>query len=284
MSAVVRVDGLSKRYGATQALDGVSFEVAAGEMIAVLGPSGAGKTTLMRCINGGVKPDAGTVTVNGQEVTALEGRALRRVRSKIGLVYQQFNLVGRMSVLTNVLAARLFEAPGYRWLRYCFGKGDVELALRCLQRVDLGDRAYQRADTLSGGQQQRVALARAMCQEPALMLADEPVASLDPRLADRILGYLAAVNQADGVPTIVNLHTVALARRFASRVIGVNAGRIVVDAPAAVLDDPQTLNRIYDGATEDDESEELSGLPTAGLAMAIGQPPARPSTKVGAPA
>ncbi|MBV8084379.1 MAG: phosphonate ABC transporter ATP-binding protein [Chloroflexi bacterium] len=258
MGPVVRVEDLSKRYGTTQALDGVSFEVHPGEMVAVLGPSGAGKTTLLRCLNGSVTPDAGTVEVNGERIDLLAASGLRRARRRIGLVYQQFNLVGRLSVLTNVLSSRLFEAPGYRWLRFGFTPQEVQLAFRCLARVDLLDRAYQRADTLSGGQQQRVALARAMCQEPALMLADEPVASLDPRLADRILGYLAEVNRSDGVPTIVNLHTVDLARRFATRVLGVNSGRIVVDVPATALADPQLLRRIYDGATEDEEELELA--------------------------
>jgi len=258
--SAVSVRHAYKRYGTTQALDGVSFDIAAGSFVAILGPSGAGKTTLVRSLSGMIRPDSGQVMVGGQDLAALQGAALRATQRRIGVVYQQFNLVGRLSVLTNVLTTAVPDLPARRWLRMSFTDSQRRRAFRCLERVDLLDRAYQRADTLSGGQQQRVALARAMCQEPTLLLADEPVASVDPRLADRILGYVRQVNERDGVTTLVNLHTVDLARRYASRVIGVNTGRVVVDGPSSLLDDPDVLRRIYAGTTDEEE-----------LAVALGQ-------------
>lgn len=249
----VRVVGLRKVYPRAVALDDVSLELPGGQFVAVLGPSGAGKTTLLRALTGMVRPDAGRIHIGDEELTALHGRARRTAQNRIGMVYQQFNLVGRLRVLTNVLMGRLPELGPAAWLTGRFPSAAVEEAYRCLDRVDLLDRAHQRADTLSGGQQQRVALARAMCQQPRLLLADEPVASVDPKLAERILAYLREVNRADGITTVVNLHTVALASRFADRVIGVNAGRVVVDGPASLLDDPATVRRIYDGTTDADE-------------------------------
>jgi phosphonate transport system ATP-binding protein len=249
----VRVVGLRKAYPRTVALDDVSVELPGGQFVAVLGPSGAGKTTLLRTLTGMVRPDAGRIHIGDEELTALQGRARRAAQNRIGMVYQQFNLVGRLRVLTNVLMGRLPEVGPAAWLTGRFPAAAVEDAYRCLDRVDLLDRAHQRADTLSGGQQQRVALARAMCQRPRLLLADEPVASVDPKLAERILSYLREVNRADGITTVVNLHTVGLASRFADRVIGINAGRVVVDGPASLLDDPATVRRIYDGATDADE-------------------------------
>ena len=256
----VCVRNATKRYGTTQALDDVSFEITAGSFVAILGPSGAGKTTLVRALSGMIRPDAGHVMVAGQDLASLQGQAMRTVQRRIGVVYQQFNLVGRLSVLSNVLTAAVPDLPSRRWLRMSFTDAQRRRAYRCLERVDLLERAYQRSDTLSGGQQQRVALARAMCQEPTLLLADEPVASVDPRLADRILGYVRQVNERDGVTTLVNLHTVDLARRYASRVIGINSGRVVVDGPSSLLDDPAVLQRIYAGATDEEE-----------LAVALGQ-------------
>ena len=255
----VQVTGLRKVYPGTVALDDVSLQVPGGQFVAVLGPSGAGKTTLMRALTGMVRPDAGQIHIGDEELTALTGAARRAAQNRIGMVYQQFNLVGRLRVLTNVLMGRLPGMGPAAWLTGRFPAAAVEDAYRCLDRVDLLDRAHQRADTLSGGQQQRVALARAMCQRPSLLLADEPVASVDPKLAERILSYLREVNRADSITTVVNLHTVAMASRFADRVIGINAGRVVVDGPASLLDDPATIRRIYAGAT--DAEELLVALP-----------------------
>jgi phosphonate transport system ATP-binding protein len=265
MAPALGVRGLTKRYGSALAIADVSFEVASDEMVAILGPSGAGKTTLLRCLNGTVRPNSGSVELAGRDISQLRGRARRQASRSIGFVYQQLNLVGRLSVLTNVLMARLSDAPFLRWTRYSFSQAELDLAFHCLDRVGLAERAYQRADTLSGGQQQRVALARALCQQPAMMLADEPVSSLDPRLADRILQDLAEVSRGDGIPTLVNLHTVELARRFATRVIGLNAGRIVVDGPIASLDDSAVLAAIYDGAADVELGPALRALPSRTL-------------------
>jgi phosphonate transport system ATP-binding protein len=253
MSTRVRVQALRKAYPGTVALDDVDLDIAGGEFVAVLGPSGAGKTTLLRSLTGMVRPDAGRIHIGDEELTALSGAARRAAQNRIGMVYQQFNLVGRLRVLTNVLMGRLPGLPLAAWVTGRFPADAVRDACAALERVDLLERAHQRADTLSGGQQQRVALARALCQRPRLLLADEPVASVDPRLAERILGHLRAVNREQGLTTLVNLHTVALAARFADRVVGVNAGRIVVDGPASLLDDPATVRRIYAGATDEDE-------------------------------
>jgi phosphonate transport system ATP-binding protein len=233
----VRVAGLRKAYPRTVALDDVTLEVPGGQFVAVLGPSGAGKTTLLRTLagiydpvagrlevegsvgslidpaTGMVRPDAGHIHSGDEELTALHGRARRAAQNRIGMVYQQFNLVGRLRVLTNVLMGRLPGMGPAAWLTGRFPVEAVQEAYRCLDRVDLLDRAHQRADTLSGGQQQRVALARALCQRPRLLLADEPVASVDPKLAERILGHLREINREQGLTTLVNLHTVALAAR-----------------------------------------------------------------------
>jgi phosphonate transport system ATP-binding protein len=269
----VTVRGVRKTYGPTTALAGVDLDLAPGEFVAVLGPSGAGKTTLMRTLTGIVRPDAGEVHVGEHDLTALTGSQLRAAQNRIGMVHQQFNLVGRLRVITNVLMGRLPGMGPAAWLAGRFDRAASADAFACLERVDLLDRARQRADTLSGGQQQRVALARALCQKPRLLLADEPVASVDPKLAERILGHLREINREQGITTLVNLHTVALAARFADRVVGVNAGRIVVDGPVAILEDPATLRRIYAG-TEDDE-ELVVALPEW-MTAAPGPVPAAP--------
>lgn len=253
VSTPVAVRALRKAYPGTVALDDVTLDIAGGEFVAVLGPSGAGKTTLLRSLTGMVRPDSGRILVGDQDLTALTGSARRAAQNRIGMVYQQFNLVGRLRVLTNVLMGRLPGLPARAWLSGRFPEDAVQDAYACLERVDLLDRAHQRADTLSGGQQQRVALARALCQRPRLLLADEPVASVDPKLAERILGHLREINREQGLTTLVNLHTVALAARFADRVVGINAGRVVVDGPAELLRDPATIHRIYAGAVDADE-------------------------------
>lgn len=232
---MITIRGLSKRYGNLQALRQVDFEVAPGEFCAVLGPSGAGKSTLLACINRLVEPDAGDIIVGGhrQPITRRQMRALRR---DVGMVFQDHNLVPRMSVLKNVLLGRLAHLSTLSSLLQLFPKADVALAMECLQRVELADRAWSRSDKLSGGQQQRVGIARAIAQQPKVILADEPVASLDPKTARTVLGDLKAAAQEFKVSVLCNLHQVAYATEFADRIVGLRAGEVVFSGAPAALD------------------------------------------------
>ena len=241
---VLRATGLAKRYPPhVDALAGVSLSVRRGEFVAILGPSGAGKTTLFRCLNGLTRPDAGAVDVGGRELTSLHGRALRAARRDIALIFQQFNLVRRISALHNVLTGRLPFVPTWRVLVRRFASADRQLALRCLDTVGLRDKADTRADQLSGGQQQRVAIARALAQDARVILADEPVASLDPETAATVLDSLRAA-AATGVAIVASLHQVNYARAYADRIVALRDGRVVEDAPAALVDD-RALDQIY---------------------------------------
>ncbi|MEP9365896.1 phosphonate ABC transporter ATP-binding protein [Xanthobacter sp. VNH20] len=223
------VHNVSKEFGGQGTLEEIGFCVRAGEFVAVLGPSGAGKTTLFRCITGLLAPDRGTVTVCGEDVAHA---ANHRRRRQVAVVFQQFNLVGRLSALDNVLAGRLGYVPAWRGCLRLFSRADRLLALECLERVGLLEMADQRADHLSGGQQQRVAIARALAQKPSVVVADEPVASLDPRTAAEILDLLRRIARTEQVSVICSLHQVQFAQRYADRIIGLSRGRIVIDRPA----------------------------------------------------
>jgi len=234
------VTGVSKAFQGHVAIEDVSFTVAAGEFVAVLGPSGAGKTTLFRCMTGLIVPDHGAVSIGGDDIAAIRGRDRRRV----AVVFQQFNLVGRLTAFDNVLAGRLGHVPAWRgWLRR-FARADQLLALECLDRVGLLARAGQRADSLSGGQQQRVAVARALAQQPSLIVADEPVASLDPAAGAGVLELLRNIARSDGVGVVCSLHQVQLARAFADRIVGLVNGRVLVDVPAKHFDEA-AVARLY---------------------------------------
>jgi phosphonate transport system ATP-binding protein len=236
------VRGAGKRFNGRAAVEAVSFSARRGEFIAILGPSGAGKTSLFRCLAGLSRLDAGSAYLNGHDIAAFKGRERRH----IAFVFQQFNLVNRLSALENVLAGRLGHVPTWRgWLRQ-FARADVLLALECLERVGLLAQAGQRADSLSGGQQQRVAIARALAQQPDVIIADEPVASLDPRIGAGILTLLREIchTDADGVAVLCSLHQPDFARQYADRVIGLSAGRMVADVPVAQLDE-HTLQQLY---------------------------------------
>ncbi|MCK5315201.1 MAG: phosphonate ABC transporter ATP-binding protein, partial [Anaerolineales bacterium] len=201
------------------------------------GLSGSGKATLLRCINRLVEPTEGQIIWNGVDVTTANQGELRLIRRKIGMVFQHFNLVTRSQVLTNVLAGRLgYVNPAMSMLNR-FPESDIEAALNQLDRVGIADQAYKRADELSGGQQQRVGIARAMVQEPEMILADEPVASLDPVLAHTIMQYLEKINQEDGVMVICSLHFLDLVHRYADRAIALNDGKLMFDGPPNVIDD-----------------------------------------------
>lgn len=225
---MLQVENLSKIYeDGTVALRDISFEVEPGEFLVVIGLSGAGKSTLLRCINRLIDPTEGRIVWNGVDITAASENELRRIRRGIGMIFQSFNLVDRSNVMTNVLAGRSgYINPWWSLINH-FPRRDRERALRALERVGISEKAANRADALSGGQKQRVGIARALMQEPQMLLADEPVASLDPVLAHSILGYLEKLNQEDGITVICSLHFLDLVQRYATRVIGLRAGELV---------------------------------------------------------
>jgi phosphonate transport system ATP-binding protein len=232
----LQVRALTKAYSGVHALEDVSFAGAPGEFVALLGRSGAGKTTLFRCLTRLIRPDSGAVIVGGRALAQLHGRQLRGTRREIGLIFQQFNLIRRMTAIENVLAGRLGHVATWRVLLRRFRDADRQLALASLDRVELLPQAYQRADTLSGGQQQRVAIARVLAQQSRLVLADEPVASLDPQTAGSVLAMLRAVAHERQIAVVCSLHQVELALAFADRVIGLRAGRLRVDCPVALFE------------------------------------------------
>jgi phosphonate transport system ATP-binding protein len=241
---MLQIEHLAKDYsGSVRALDDVSLEVRAGEFVVLIGLSGSGKSTLLRCINRLVEPTSGRIVLDGVDVTAQRDKDLRKIRRGIGMIFQQFNLVKRSSVLTNVLTGRLGYVSHWQGLFGHFGEDDYRRALNNLNRVGLRDRAHQRADRLSGGQQQRVAIARALMQEPKIMLADEPVASLDPATSHTVLKYLQQINR-DGMTVICSLHFLSLARTYGSRVIALKAGRLMFDGKPSEID-AQRFQSIY---------------------------------------
>jgi len=226
------------------ALKDVNLEFHKGEFIVVVGLSGAGKSTLIRTINRLVTPTGGDVTVLGTPIKNISDANLRKTRRRIGMIFQNYNLVRRSSVLANVLTGRLGDLPTWRALVGLYTKSDTELAIKCLTRVGILDKAYNRADQLSGGQQQRVAIARALAQQPRILLADEPVASLDPPTAHQVMRDLKALSREEGLLTIVNLHFVDMAMEYADRVIGLHAGAVVYDGPGADMTEAD-FERIY---------------------------------------
>lgn len=225
---MLEVKNLTKIYNdGTVALHDVSFEVADGEFLIIIGLSGSGKSTLLRCINRLIDPTEGQIIWDGMDIAAAEPGQLREIRRQIGMVFQHFNLVKRSTVFTNVLSGRLGYANPLSSLMHRFTAEDLEMARQALEQVGIADQAHKRADELSGGQQQRVGIARALMQEPHMILADEPVASLDPVLAHSILGYLEQLNQERGITVLCSLHYLDLVQRYATRVIGLRAGQIV---------------------------------------------------------
>lgn len=242
---MLKIKNLVKVYeGGLQALDHVSFEVPKGQFLAVIGLSGSGKSTLLRCINRLIEPTEGQILWNGQDITAANDEDLRRIRRKIGMVFQHFNLVHRSSVITNVLSGRLgYVNPAWSLVNR-FSQADIQKAMQQLERVGIADKAHQRADELSGGQQQRVGIARALMQDPEIILADEPVASLDPVLAHSIMQYLELINKEDGVTVLCSLHFLDLVHRYADRVVALNEGVMVFDGSPEEIDD-QKFKDIY---------------------------------------
>lgn len=245
MPLAARTSDLVLRYpDGTQALSGVDAHFAPGEFVAVLGPSGAGKSTLLRCLSGALQPTEGEVWFGDERVDQLRGEARRRHRARVAMIFQQFHLAPRLSVLVNVLAGSLGRDRAARtWLRR-FPKETREEARVHLARVGLADLAERRADQLSGGQKQRVAIARALCQRPSMLLADEPIAALDPRSATQVMELVANLHRDDGLTVIANLHHVDVATKYAQRILGVRDGKVVFDGPTEDLDEA-ALERIY---------------------------------------
>jgi phosphonate transport system ATP-binding protein len=242
---MLKVEHLTKIYeGGTLALDDVSFEVPDGQFLAVIGLSGSGKSTLLRCINRLIEPTEGRITWNGVDVTKASQEEMRRIRRRIGMVFQHFNLVHRSKVLTNVLQGSLGYVNPALSLINRFPRDEVSKAYRQLARVGLQEKAAQRADELSGGQQQRVGVARALMQDPEMILADEPVASLDPVLAHSIMQYLETINREDDVTVLCSLHFLDLVHRYADRAIALNEGKLVFQGPPSEIDDDK-FKEIY---------------------------------------
>lgn len=269
MTHAVEVRGLSKSFRADRkALDDVTLHIAPGEMVALLGASGSGKSTLLRHVAGFVTGDAGEILVNGRHVQRngrLAGNA-RKVRGEIGFVFQQFNLVGRLPVITNVLVGMLSRIPTWRSLLRIFRADEVRSGLDALAQVGIDDYAFQRASTLSGGQQQRAAIARTLVQNARVILADEPIASLDPESSRRVMSLLTQINRTRKVAVLVSLHQVDVAMRYCPRVVALRHGKVVYDGPSAALT-PGMLRDLY--GTEADELllDSVPGEDTSAVAM-----------------
>lgn len=255
---MLELQGLTRRFGAVTAVDDVRLVIPDGQMVGIIGRSGAGKSTLLRMINRLTEPSEGRIFYGGQEITALKGTALRRWRTDCAMIFQQFNLVQRLDVLTNVLIGRLNHRPGLLGtltsLLKMFTAEERAMAIRVLDRFDLAATALQRADTLSGGQQQRVAICRALLQEPKLILADEPIASLDPRNAKTVMDTLRQVNREDSITVLTNLHHLSTARAYCDRIVAMQAGRVMFDGTPAELTSDR-VREIY-GVSEDEFEEQ----------------------------
>ena len=256
---LLAVAGLAKVYPTgKKALGGVDVVIDRPQLVAVIGSSGAGKSTFIRCINRLVEPTAGSVRLNGEDIVALDRKGLRAARRRIGMIFQEYNLVERLSVMQNVLSGRLGYTGLLASLRYRFPPEDIQAAFALLDRVGLDGYHNQRADALSGGQRQRVGIARALMQRPDLLLLDEPTASLDPKTSRQIMRLVRELVAERQTPAIINIHDVELARAHADRIIGMKDGLIVFDAEASALTDA-ALTRIYgeeDWSTPPDEDDE----------------------------
>ena len=269
---MLRLEGVTKRFGGNAAVNDVTLAVPAGQLVGIIGRSGAGKSTLLRMINRLTDPTEGTIRFGDVDVTTLRGRELRQWRARCAMIFQQFNLAGRLDVLTNVLMGRLSHVGTMQALLKLWSEEDRAIALSALDQFDMAGLAAQRADTLSGGQQQRVAIARALVQEPELILADEPIASLDPRNTKVVMDALLRINKHFGITVICNLHSLDTARMYCDRLVGMAQGKIVFDGV------PQALT--------DDVARELYGLDagevmdTAGTSLPLPARDLRPSLAV----
>jgi phosphonate transport system ATP-binding protein len=253
------LENVAKSFNGVRAVDGVTLAVEPGSFVGIIGRSGAGKSTLLRLVNRLNEPTTGRIVHDGADVTALRGRALRQWRRRAAMIFQQFNLAGRLDVLTNVLMGRLSHVAAPRTLLKAWRPADRALAFAALEQFDIAELAAKRADQLSGGQQQRVAICRALVQEPDIILADEPIASLDPRNTRLVMDALARINREFGITVLVNLHSVELARAYCGRLVGMAAGRVVFDGPASALTDAAARD-LY--GMEAAEVLDVAGTPT----------------------
>ncbi|MBX3582902.1 MAG: phosphonate ABC transporter ATP-binding protein [Rhizobiaceae bacterium] len=271
---MLTVENLTKIYKTgDRALKDVSFTVQAGQVVGLIGPSGAGKSTLIRCVNRLVEPTSGKIRLDDRELTRLSGAALRSARRRIGMIFQEFALVERLTVMENVLSGRLGYVPFWRSFTRRFPQTDIDMAFALLERVGLSDQADKRADALSGGQRQRVGIARALEQDPELLLVDEPTASLDPKTSRQIMRLIGEICAERNLPAIINIHDVVLAQAFTARIIGLRAGEVVFDGEPDQLTD-KVLTTIYGeedwnamrrGAEEDSRDNQEAAERMAGL-------------------
>jgi phosphonate transport system ATP-binding protein len=259
------IDRVTRRFDTKTAVANVSLQVERGRFIGIIGRSGAGKSTLLRMINRLVEPTSGRIMFDGIDVTRLKGSDLRAWRARAAMIFQQFNLVPRLDVLTNVLLGRISQHGTLPSLFKCFTDAERAMAVEALDRLDLMATAFQRAETLSGGQQQRVAIARALMQEPSIVLADEPIASLDPRNAEGVMNSLKAINGENGVTVLCSLHTLEAARRYCDRIVGMANGQIVFEGTPAELTQA-AVREIYQGEAREGEDSDDVAAPAGWLA------------------
>ena len=262
---MLEFEQVTRRFGARIAVAKATLAILGGQLVGIIGRSGAGKTTLLRMVNRLIDPSEGRLLFESRDITQLRGRALHAWRASAAMIFQQFNLVPRLDVLTNVLTGRLNRVPTWRALLKLFTAQERALAIRALDRLGIAELALNRADSLSGGQQQRVAIARALMQEPRLLLADEPIASLDPMNAKLVMDALRDINRHDGITVLCNLHTLDTARAYCDRIVGMAQGRIVFDGAPETLDEA-AVRSIYGTADHTlDETITSTSIGTAGL-------------------
>lgn len=266
---ILDIDSLSKRYGnGAMVLKDLDLHIDGSGITAIIGSSGAGKSTLLRCINRLVEPTSGSITLDGVEITRLQGAELRSMRRSIGMIFQNFNLVDRLSVMENVLSGRLGFVTLFQAASRRYPQADIDRAFALLERVGLQDYVNKRADTLSGGQRQRVGVVRALMQEPRLLLADEPTASLDPKTSVQILELIGDISRELELPVLLNIHNVSQARQFAQRIVGLRFGSIIFDGLPSDLDDA-ALDQVYEGTAGTGDEDDWT--PAAGRAVATAE-------------
>ncbi len=261
---MLRVEELVKDFGTTRAVDGVSIDIPTGQMVGIIGRSGAGKSTLLRLINRLIEPTEGRIEFDGSDITSLRGTALRDWRARCAMVFQQFNLVHRLDVVTNVLVGRMRHRSTTLTMLKHFSPEERAMAVRALDRLEMADYGLQRSGTLSGGQQQRVAIARALVQEPRMILADEPIASLDPNNARRVMDALRRINQEDGITVLCNLHHLDTARTYCDRIVGMVDGRIAFDGTPDALD-RHRMREIFGAEAFEDPADHPVSSPVPGV-------------------